>query len=244
MATKACSDQISPVRYPSRPLDPDKREIRILRLQPGRHDHPISCSLEIASLDQYTWRSYPLKDYRLRHVPDLTFGRSVFPASEEDHLEAVQQHRLSSRTCLSHCRSARGRAHATSRASDPVTFQIPSCGANPCQCFEAMSYTWGSSSEDRSITLCGRSGFKVTDNLFRALRRLRYSHRSTVLWIDAICINQSDLEERAQQVRMMADIFRTCWKLLIWLGDTTDPSDMTTFAVAARQPFGFSLSNE
>lgn len=68
--------------------------------------------------------------------------------------------------------------------------------------------------------LCGVAGFQVTDNLFRALQRLRHSDRTRLLWIDAICINQCDLDERSLQVQIMAEIYRTAWKLIVWVGDT------------------------
>ena len=42
------------------------------------------------------------------------------------------------------------------------------------------------------------------------------------LWIDAICINQADIEERGYQVQLMGNIYRECKRALIWLGDSDD----------------------
>ena len=39
------------------------------------------------------------------------------------------------------------------------------------------------------------------------------------MWIDALCINQDDLDERADQVCFMADIYETAWRVVIWLGE-------------------------
>ncbi|TKA61266.1 hypothetical protein B0A55_10991 [Friedmanniomyces simplex] len=39
------------------------------------------------------------------------------------------------------------------------------------------------------------------------------------LWIDAICINQQDMAERAEQVSRMADIYRRSECLEVWLGE-------------------------
>jgi hypothetical protein len=36
--------------------------------------------------------------------------------------------------------------------------------------------------------------------------------------VDAICINQSSLEERKQQVRLMAKIYTKAHRVIIWLG--------------------------
>ena len=38
------------------------------------------------------------------------------------------------------------------------------------------------------------------------------------IWIDAICINQADLEERSQQVKLMGVVYRMAKRVLVWLG--------------------------
>ncbi|TLS25704.1 hypothetical protein PpBr36_07280 [Pyricularia pennisetigena] len=58
----------------------------------------------------------------------------------------------------------------------------------------------------------------ITKNLAQALRRLRLSHEPRTLWVDAICINQDDTEERGRQVAMMQAIFGSCERCLAWLG--------------------------
>ena len=48
---------------------------------------------------------------------------------------------------------------------------------------------------------------------------MRLPHKSRVVWIDAICINQTDIEERSQQVEMMGLIYSKAVRNLIWLGE-------------------------
>lgn len=60
--------------------------------------------------------------------------------------------------------------------------------------------------------------FLVTPNLEDALIRLRDTNCSTWLWIDAICINQDDLIERAAQVGFMKDIYNDSIGVIVWLG--------------------------
>lgn len=73
--------------------------------------------------------------------------------------------------------------------------------------------------------------FQVTKNLEAALRNLRYRpiHSATsndrVLWIDAICINQNDIQERNVQVRQMLDIYKSATRVVIWLGEGDRDSD-------------------
>ena len=46
-----------------------------------------------------------------------------------------------------------------------------------------------------------------------------------LFWSDTVCINQADLDERAQQVSIMGDIYRTASQCIVWLGREYDGSD-------------------
>lgn len=86
--------------------------------------------------------------------------------------------------------------------------------------YEALSYTWGTNEDQRHIYIakCKGSVLAVNKNLWQALDHLRYTTRPRTLWIDAICINQMDLDERSRQVRRMADIYRLAERVVVWLG--------------------------
>lgn len=66
--------------------------------------------------------------------------------------------------------------------------------------YEALSYTWGNLNEPQKIILDGDS-FVVTDNLMAALQQLsqRRGASASLIWIDAICINQLSISERNEQ---------------------------------------------
>jgi len=86
--------------------------------------------------------------------------------------------------------------------------------------YEALSYTWGSPQNPVSIFV-GASGdatLLVTQDLATALRYLRELDGERVLWIDAVCVNQHDLEERGRQVQRMADIYIMAARVVLWLG--------------------------
>ena len=78
--------------------------------------------------------------------------------------------------------------------------------------FFALSYTWGTSSRIPRV-----QGVGVTDNLFAALINL--AGESRLWWIDALCINQDDVHEKNQQVRIMGRIYQKAKQVCIWLGD-------------------------
>jgi hypothetical protein len=85
--------------------------------------------------------------------------------------------------------------------------------------YEALSYVWGDSSDalKKKIYLA-KQLFWVTPNLESALRHLRLQDRARILWIDSICINQDDLQERAEQVKIMGQIYRSACRDLLWVG--------------------------
>jgi hypothetical protein len=93
------------------------------------------------------------------------------------------------------------------------------------QDFHAFSYTWGSGDQDRLIIIDGK-GFLMARNLQLALWRLRLPDRSVFLWIDAICINQRDILEKQEQISMMGDIYSIATKVVAYLGEEADNSDL------------------
>lgn len=86
--------------------------------------------------------------------------------------------------------------------------------------YEALSYTWGSSELLECIKLNGKKLW-ITENLHSALQCLRYHEKDRLLWIDAICIDQFNLEERSGQVQKMGMIYGLAKRVIFWLGKPT-----------------------
>jgi hypothetical protein len=92
--------------------------------------------------------------------------------------------------------------------------------------FIALSYAWRPATPRHSITVNGVP-LEITHNLYDALVQLRRCQRirqGFKLWIDAICINQDDLTERARQVTRMRDIYQSAWQVAVWIGAEADES--------------------
>ena len=107
--------------------------------------------------------------------------------------------------------------------------------------YEALSYAWG---EERSPTpvLVKSHGSKrkfieVTQNLATALIYLRHKSEARILWIDALCINQEDMEERSSQVARMADIYRLAHRVVVWLGPESE-EDRSSEALSTLRSIG------
>jgi hypothetical protein len=95
--------------------------------------------------------------------------------------------------------------------------------------FEALSYSWGDPTPNH-IIICNGQTVGITSNLFGALRYLRLEDSSRTLWIDAICINQSDVEERNRQIRYMYDIYNRATRVVVWLGVDGQNSELAVQA--------------
>jgi hypothetical protein len=93
--------------------------------------------------------------------------------------------------------------------------------------YEALSWCWGTESNDHAIMIHRGKGiyrFAATRELSLALKYLRLSNRDRTLWIDAICINQKNHEERNHQVQMMSMIYSLAKQVCVWLGEDNDDS--------------------
>lgn len=103
------------------------------------------------------------------------------------------------------------------KSSDPVTCHLTPVALNISLEYDALSYEWKKCNGSTNIT-CGSTSLEVTCNLVVALRSLRCLDSPRVFWVDAVCINQEDEEEKSKQIPLMHDIYATAKSVLIWLG--------------------------
>lgn len=99
-----------------------------------------------------------------------------------------------------------------------------------------MYYQQGGPRLPEQIT-CNEVPITIGGELCSALKRLRKPDADRVLWIDALTINQADLDERANQVGLMHDIFARSKRVLIWLGENysdVDDAPETIHKIAAK----------
>ncbi|KAE8135976.1 heterokaryon incompatibility protein-domain-containing protein [Aspergillus pseudotamarii] len=96
--------------------------------------------------------------------------------------------------------------------------------------FDALSYTWADEKGDAS-----RSGkiycvpdfsvIEITKNCDMAIRRLRHPKKKRRIWIDAVCINQQDAQERTHQIAQMSKIFTSARRVIAYTGEGTPQTD-------------------
>ncbi|KLP09506.1 related to HET-6OR heterokaryon incompatibility protein (het-6OR allele) [Fusarium fujikuroi] len=126
--------------------------------------------------------------------------------------------------------------------SDPLQGNLRTYLRERAPKYEALSYLWGSSVQKRHMK-CNDQTFMITDSLDTALRRLRLVGDSRCLWVDQICIDQTSLEERSEQVSIMRHIYSGATLVNAWLGPA-DPEEATAAGMiistlAKRRPHEF-----
>jgi len=192
------------------PLDASKDEIRLLTLLPRsqntrtRRTDIIRCKLEKRSLISLT------REYEA-HVASLGSSSSNKHKSRRKWLESCPEP------------NAVNPALSSSTAGEPPTEHQRFVWGD----YAALSYVWGNENRGCKIIVNDHE-IEVTPNLAAALLTFRDGgefHSNFGLWVDAICINQEDLEERGKQVRKMRDIYGKAWTVIAWLGEENEQSD-------------------
>ena len=96
-----------------------------------------------------------------------------------------------------------------------------------CPPYEAVSYCWGSGKRDIPMVI-GDIIIPITAHLARSLSCMYTVLQPRWLWIDQICIEQADLEEKAEQVACMFQTFGNATRVIVWLGSSNEHIDNFT----------------
>ena len=214
--------------YRYKVLENPKHDIRLLHLQPGQSGDPIEISLQPARLLEQA----PVQASQRLTLKELrrTLTKGQWMAQSREGRFFFGDDKIPG-TSWDHPNPDFPRHLYDPQASNPSDLQ-----------FEALSYAWGSP-DDPTTEICvsetcsalsyGSIGIlAVRHNLFEALQHLRRPDRVRVLWIDAICINQEDADEKSEQVRRMNRIYELAHQVIIWLGPSSDDSDLACLTLA------------
>ncbi|KAI1498792.1 heterokaryon incompatibility protein-domain-containing protein [Biscogniauxia marginata] len=87
--------------------------------------------------------------------------------------------------------------------------------------YEAISYTWGDIAEKADIVVDDQA-FETSAKVSEMLRSLRNTWKPRMLWIDFICINQNDTDEKSHQVQLMRHIYHRAITVITWLDPLPD----------------------
>lgn len=214
-------------RYQYQFLDSSSNDIRLVTILPDHFDAPIQVNITHAALVPPTPFDTPGKLSLKETRQALPEGWSAYETLEG----RVIFESNTGVTTWTHPNPSFGRG-----AYDPVVQESD----QPKLQYEALSYTWGSLQTQETVVVkpylehtqaipsaaesksnaanLQTSRLPISRNLAEAIRYLRHQNRPRVIWIDAICINQNDIEERNVQVKRMNQIYSLARRVVAWLG--------------------------
>ena len=88
--------------------------------------------------------------------------------------------------------------------------------------YHALSYVWGPDPGTRVTDASG--SVSMTPSLHAAFKHVFGSPVVSLVWVDALCIDQANISERNEQVQKMAEIYKKAQVVHIWLGEMMDQS--------------------
>ncbi|KAK4249333.1 heterokaryon incompatibility protein-domain-containing protein [Corynascus novoguineensis] len=134
-------------------------------------------------------------------------------------------------TTYRYCPLPKGHARflrLSSLGSYPLAYLESHSLENPPS-YIAISYCWNLSSPRKSIFL-DLQNFSIPETVLEVLNQVQATQSATgskdLLWIDQICINQDDHNEKLDQMYRMGEIYHKADKVFIWLGPTAHQSDL------------------
>ncbi|CZS85854.1 unnamed protein product [Fusarium graminearum] len=215
-------------KFQYRRLDEAAKEIRVVTIWPGRFDDPIKIDIT----------QCPLIPPPVQNDSGLLYLDEINKTLPDDSpWEAFNT--LESRILFINDDTGETSWRHPDPIVDPCLYDRESIQMHAAlPAYETLSYTWGD--QDSASTVAVQSinnlneepehlhqGFlTIGENLDEALRHLRYPHRPRTMWIDALCINQSDVEERNHEVKRMGDIFRLATRVVAWIGPAYEGSTL------------------
>lgn len=107
---------------------------------------------------------------------------------------------------------------------DFISQQSTSTAHDPCK-YQALSYTWGEPRFPQLLHVLPAGIINITENLHSALQALRKPDKTLILWVDAVCIDQSNIPERNSQVSNITRTYAEAAGVLVWLGTDNDQHD-------------------
>ena len=92
--------------------------------------------------------------------------------------------------------------------------------------YDAMSYVWGNAPASVTV-LCNNKPLLITPTVLEMLQCVcQHQTKRRNIWVDAICINQGDDEEKSTQIPLMRDIYSRAATVIVWMGPSTPETDV------------------
>lgn len=150
--------------------------------------------------------------------------------------------------------------HALQKSRDIIPLEVTwsledyKLDSSPSRQYTALLYCWGTSKFSQTIQVNGKQ-FRVLDSIFPVLEAIRTNRKFSLgheswWWIDSICTNQNDSDERKSQVKLMGEIYRGSKRTVGWLREGSGDIDQKRTIILLREGrrlliiFGCSVDTE
>ena len=90
----------------------------------------------------------------------------------------------------------------------------------------AFSYCWGDPTPTDKVWCSEHRYLNINSSAAAMLRCIVRGKGTEHVWIDALCIDQSNLVEKGQQVRLMRDIYQSATRVNAWVGNSSADSSL------------------
>lgn len=125
---------------------------------------------------------------------------------------------------------------ATSRGQTTAYFVTVPVEKNEIE-YTAVSYTWADPSPVTYLQLQNGQSLPLSQTLMVLFEALQRRQRVFTLWVDALCIHQEDLAEKASQVKIMGKIYSLASRVLLWLGESSPGSKSAFRFMTTKQNY-------
>jgi hypothetical protein len=200
-------------------LPRNRKVIRILRLWPGVLENPqIDCEMFEAEFGEDDKLLRLDKDFNVVKVPKKTPDTGSNGSSTDNSANLASSGGTGDNNNNSE-RNSNNRSDSTTQDNlEPISIE-----------YEALSWRWGDEKNGKYAVMIHKDGKlhrkRVSETLGLALKYLRFEEER-FLWIDALCINQENNDERSSQVAMMSLVYAAATKACVWLGEDDVESTM------------------
>jgi hypothetical protein len=109
---------------------------------------------------------------------------------------------------------------------------------DPAPSFTALSYVWGGEEASRRTITCQDCDLEITENCHQALWHIQKRFGAVTIWVDSICINQADDDEKTGQISLMGEIYSFASFVYVWLGPAEGNSDDAMKSLRRRASLG------
>ncbi|KAK8133188.1 hypothetical protein PG999_001361 [Apiospora kogelbergensis] len=217
-----CEDLKEVNEYKYTTLPSGKKRIRLMKLQDSSTSNAgIYCEFIEAEYDNF-------------HIPKLATDEETettykLPEEYQDDIEAYKKDKLEQlkkKRDEKKNKSKKQRDEEEKQANKDLDEEWEKAWDHRVN-YDALSWCWGTSPPQYALMV--RKGevtykLKIKRELALALKYLRYRHKTRILWVDAVCINQANPSERNHQVQMMSRIYTRARMVCNWLGEHTEDS--------------------